>query len=105
MPISTGRRPIRSEIAPLAKFHINSPDKAGTRKVTRGGVCGKGARGAHKKPTGRLAFQSQRNGELFFHRVVGVFVLAAIPFRTVTVQIQTVVGQADAVAGGNFTLA
>ncbi len=36
MPISTGRRPIRSEIAPLVKFHINSPDKAGMRKVTPG---------------------------------------------------------------------
>lgn len=38
MPISTGRRPIRSEIAPLANFHINSPDKAGMRKVTQGRV-------------------------------------------------------------------
>ena len=105
MPISTGRRPIRSEIAPLAKFHINSPDKAGMRKVTPGACAGRAPEAPIKKPTGRLAFQSQRNGELFFHRVVGVFVLAAIPFRTVTVQIQTVVGQADAVAGGNFTLA
>ena len=36
---------------------------------------------------------------------MGVFVLAAITFRTVTVQIQTVVGQADAVTGRDFTLA
>ncbi|BDA90994.1 hypothetical protein E3AUHO_36800 [Klebsiella pneumoniae subsp. pneumoniae] len=36
MPIRTGRRPSRSEIAPLVKFHINSPDKAGMRKVTPG---------------------------------------------------------------------
>ena len=94
--------PVRDRPAGEVPYQLSG--QSGMRKVTRGRVR-EGRQRCHKKPTGRLAFQSQRNGELFFHRVVGVFVLAAIPFRTVTVQIQTVVGQADAVAGGNFTLA
>jgi hypothetical protein len=37
--------------------------------------------------------------------VVRVIVFAAITFRTVAVQVQAVVGQADAMTGGDFTLA
>ena len=38
-------------------------------------------------------------------RVVRVVVFAAIAFSAVTVQVQAVVGQADAMTGGDFTLA
>ena len=36
--------------------------------------------------------------------VVRVFIFAAVAFSTVTVQVQAVVGQADTVTVGNFTL-
>ncbi len=54
-----------------------------------------------KKPTLRLA--QSMNTILF--RVVRVVVFAAIAFSAVTVQVQAVVGQADAMTGGDFTLA
>ena len=54
-----------------------------------------------KKPTLRLA--QSMNTHLFC--VVRMFIFAAIPFSAVTVQVQAVVGQADAMTGGDFTLA
>ena len=66
MPISTGRRPIRSEIAPLAKFHINSPDKTGTREGHLWDESGKGSRGAHKKANRQVGFSvSAKRGIIF----------------------------------------
>ena len=66
MPISTGRRPIRSEIAPLVKFHINSPDKTGTREGHLWDESGKGSRGAHKKANRQVGFSvSAKRGIIF----------------------------------------
>ncbi len=65
MPISTGLRPIRSEIAPLAKFHINSPDKAGMRKVTPGACAGRAPEAPIKSQPAGWLFSLSETGNYF----------------------------------------
>lgn len=54
----------------------------------------------HKKANRQVG--SEQADELF--RVVRVIIFAAVAFGTVAIEVETVVGQTNAMTGGNFTL-
>ncbi len=66
MPISTGRRPIRSGDRPAGEVPYQLSGQSGDEESHPRGVCGKGARGAHKKANRQVGFSvSAKRGIIF----------------------------------------